>query len=162
LDIDAGNSQHFENITFIGNTTNIDDEVGDSHWINIFGQFIIASLPQNLTGVTVADGASNAYGTYVEIIAAATNDGPFRIVGASIEAEDAGHHSIRLSADNGTSYFYEVNIDAAAAVAARVAISLPTGTEFIFNKGTQITAAWKSSNGNSETNLIWLQRQYMR
>lgn len=162
LDIDAGNIQHFENVAFIGNTTNIDDEVGDSHWINVFGNFIVASLPQDLSGVTVADGASNAYGSYVEIIAAATNDGPFRIVGATIEAEDSGHHAIRLSADNGTSYFYEFNIEATAAQSQRVAISLPAGTEYIFNKGTQITAAWKSSNGNSEVNKIWLQRQYMR
>ena len=162
LDIDAGNSQHFEDITFIGNTTNIDDEVGDSHWININGNFIVASLPQDLTGVTVADGAGNAYGTYVEIIAAATNDGPFRIVGATIEAEDSGHHAIRFSADNGTTYFYELNIEATAAAAQRIAISLPVGTEYIFNKGVQITAAWKSSDGNSEVNKIWLQRQYMR
>lgn len=162
LDIDAGNNQHFEDVTFIGNTTNIDDEVGDSHWINVHGNFIIGSFPQDLSGVTVADGAGNAYGTYVEIIAAATNDGPFRIIGATIEAEDSGHHAIRLSADGGTTYFYEVNIDVSAAVASRVAISLPSGTEYVFNKGTAIHAAWKSSNGNSEANLIWLQRQYMR
>ena len=162
VDIDAGNIQHFENVVFIGNTTNIDDEIGDSHWVNIFGQFIVSSLPQDLTGITVADGSSNAYGSYVEIIAAATNDGPFRIVGALIEAEDSGHHAIRLSADNGTSYFYEINIEATAASGQRVAINLPAGTEYIFNKGVQITAAWKSSNGNSEVNKIWLQRQYMR
>ena len=162
IDINAGNNQHFEDVTFVGNTTNVDDEVGDSHWININGQFIVGSYPQDLVGVTVADGAANAYGTYVEIISAATNDGPFSIVGATLEAEDSGHHAIRLSADGGTTYFYEVNIDVAAAVAQRVALTLPTGTEFVFNKGTQITAAWKSSNGNSEVNLIWLQRQYMR
>ena len=37
IDIDAGNEQHFNRIVFHHNTKNIDDEVGDSIWTNIFG-----------------------------------------------------------------------------------------------------------------------------
>ncbi len=162
LDIDAGNAQIFDQLVFHGCTTNIDDEVGDSYWAHIDGNYPIESLPQDLVGVTVADGAAGAYGAYVEIISAATNDGPFRIVGMKVEAEDAGHHALRLSADNGTTFFYEVNIEATAAQGQTFGINLPAGSEYIFNKGTQITAAWKSSDGNSEANLLWLQRQYLR
>ncbi len=53
IDIDSGNRQHYENIAFYGNTRNVDDEVGDSEWLNIRGRFDIEILPDNLVGITV-------------------------------------------------------------------------------------------------------------
>lgn len=159
LDLDAGNGQHWHHIDFHGNTRNVDDEVGDHHWQLIHGHFPLSTLPDDFTGVVLTAGVgANAWGTDTEVFSAASRDNPFRVIGISAELSAGEKYRIRLSADSGTTFFADFPVEEAAAVAGRQAITLPAGTEEIFNKGTRISGSAKSESG-SNTAAIWPQIQ---
>jgi len=161
IDLDAGNGQYFKNITFHDNTTNIDDEVGDHKWNNVKGAFPIGLEPDNFTGVTVAtgDGADTWTAAPVEVRAAVTSTKPFRIIGVSAEADASEKFRLRLSADNGSTWFKDFQFEGDLNVNKRESFSFPEGTEFIFNKGTQITAESKSESAGVDNTTIWLEIQ---
>jgi len=154
IDLDAGNNQQFDHIHFMGNTTNVDDEVGDSTWLNIFGSFPIAIEPNNLVGVQVNAGAANTYGGDTQIRAAVTSTVPFRIVGVHLEPSAGEWYQLRFSADAGTTFYDILQFDATK----REGIAAPSGTEFIFNVGTRISASVKSESGGNNTK-VWLEIQ---
>jgi len=155
LDIDAGSEQHFREITLHHNTTNVDDEVGDHEWTNIFGSFPIIVLPDNLTGTTVnTNVAADTWGVDTELLAAVGRDKPFRIVGIHTEPSAAGWFSVRFSADGGATHYDVLLFDGTK----REGIAAPSGTEFIFNKGTRISASAKSDTGGDSVQ-IWLEIQ---
>ena len=62
---------------------------------------------------------------------------------------------IRLSADSGTTFFDHVMISSKRA-AGNLA---PSGTEFIFNAGTRISASIRAYTGGGDTLKIWLKLQ---
>ena len=157
IDIDAGNSQHFDNINFHENTLNIDDEVGDSHWRDIHGQFPITTEPDNFTGVAVdtGDGADTWTAVAVEVRSAATATKPFIIVGINFDAGTNEKYRFRLSDDNGTTWFDDFQIEDAR----NTTLAFSSGTEFIFNAGTQITAESKSVSAGVDELNIWLKVQ---
>jgi len=151
LDLDAGNGQHFTDITFHGNTTNVDDEVGDHHWNNMKGSFPIIILPDDLSGTSVPTHANaNTYGTVTTVVAA--RDRPFRIVGLNLEPSTSEWYEMKLK--DGTTYFDYIIFEANK----RVALAAPSGTEFIFNKGTAITAELKNESGGDTCNT-WVEIQ---
>ncbi len=154
LDIDSGNNQHFEEISFLGNTRNIDDEVGDSEWIGIRGRFDIDILPDNFTGVTVNTGAANTYGGDTEILSAASRDNPFRIVGAHLKPSTSEWYRLRLSDDSGATFFDVLQFDATK----REGVAAPSGTEHIFNKGTRMSGSAKDVSGGDNVK-VWLEIQ---
>ena len=157
IDIDSGNEQHFDGISFHHNTLNIDDEVGDHHWSNINGQFAITAEPDNFTGVAVdtGDGADTWTAAPVEVRAAATSTKPFKIVGVNLESGTSEKYRLRLSADNGTTWFDDFQFDDTKSQA----LSFGAGTEYIFNAGTQITAESKSESAGIDELDIWLKIQ---
>ena len=105
LDLDEGNAQHFYDILLHGNTTNIDDEVGDHRWRAIYAASKITIEPDDLTGTTVNTHASgNTWGADTELRAAVTSTVPFRIVGITLEPSASEWFSVRLSADSGSSH----------------------------------------------------------
>ena len=113
LDIDAGNEQHFRDLIFHHNTTNIDEfaDVGDHVWGNLFGSTPISTTPDNFTGVTVATGAGTAWtASAVTIRAAAAK--PFRVIGISAEADATEKFRIKLS--DGTNTFADILIEGTA------------------------------------------------
>jgi len=154
LDLDAGNEQHFDNLTLHGNTTNVDDEVGDHIWSNIIGAFPIHIEPNNLVGVQVNAGAANTYGGDTQIRAAVTSTVPFRIVGIHIEPSANEWYQLRFSTDAGVTFYDILQFDATK----REGIAAPSGTEFIFNVGTRISASVKSVTGGNNTK-VWLEIQ---
>lgn len=154
LDLDEGNEQHFYNLTLHGNTTNVDDEVGDHIWTNIFGKFLITIEPDNLTGVQVDCGAADTYGSDTQIRAAATSTVPFRIVGVHLFPSASEIYQIRFSADSGSTFYDKLHFDASK----REGIAAPIGTEYIFNKGTRISASAKSVSGGNNVK-VWLEVQ---
>jgi len=157
LDIDAGNEQHFRDLIFHHNTTNIDEfaDVGDHVWGNLFGSTPISTTPDNFTGVTVATGAGTAWtASAVTIRAAAAK--PFRVIGISAEADATEKFRIKLS--DGTNTFADILIEGTANTNKRENFSFPRGTDYIFNKGTVISAYSKSESGSNNA-IIWLEIQ---
>ncbi len=155
IDIDSGNVQHFESIAFLGNTRNVDDEVGDSEWIDIHGEFDIAISPDDLVGVTVNTGAAGVYGGDTEILAAAGRDNPFRIVGVNFDPSAVAEwYSVRFSHDAAGS-FYDVLMFVGV---KREGIAAPSGTEHIFNAGTRISCSARDETGG-DTVQVWVEIQ---
>ena len=158
VDIDAGSEQHFEHIDFHHNTINVDDEVGDSTWADIHGDLAVSLLPDNFTGVGLVGGAANTWGNNTEILSAASRTRPFRVNGVSMEASANEKFRVRLSADGGVTHFLDIQIEGALNAAQSEAISLPSGTERIFNYNTQISGSSKSESGG-DTATVWLALQ---
>ncbi len=154
LDIDSGNNQHLEEISFLGNTRNIDDEVGDSEWIGIRGRFDIDILPDDFTGVTVNTGAANTYGADTELLSAASRDNPFRIVGSHVEPSTSEWYRLRLSDDSGSTFFDVLQFDGTK----REGVAAPSGTEHIFNVGTRISGSAKDVSGGDNVK-VWIEIQ---
>lgn len=154
LDIDAGNDQHFNDILLHGNTTNVDDEVGDHFWSNICGAFPIDIEPNNLVGVQVNAGAASVYGGDTQIRAAVTSTMPFRIVGVILDASANEWYQLRFSADSGVTFYDIVQFDANK----REGVAAPSGTEHIFNEGTRISASVRSVTGGNNVK-VWLEIQ---
>jgi len=154
LDLDAGNEQIFSLVQLHHNTTNVDDEVGDHTWVNIHGAFPIHIEPNNLVGVQVNAGAADTYGGDTQLRAAVTSTVPFRIVGIHLEPSAAEWFQLRFSADTGASFYDILQFDATK----REGIAAPSGTEFIFNAGTRISASVKSETGANNVK-VWLEIQ---
>jgi len=154
LDLDAGNEQMFDNIEFHGCTANVDDEVGDHYWTNILGAFPIDIEPNNLVGVQVNAGAANTYGGDTQIRAAVTSTVPFRIVGVHLEPSAGEWYQLRFSADAGATFYDILQFDATK----REGIAALSGTEFIFNVGTRISASVKSESGGNNVK-VWIEIQ---
>ena len=157
LDLDEGNEQHFSNIIFHHNTMNVDDEVGDHTWNNIFGAFPITTEPDNFTGVAVAtgDGADTWTGAPVQVRAAAAK--PFRVTGINAEADASEKFRIKLT--DGTTTFIDIQIEGTQNASKRASISLPAGTEDILNAGVVVFAYAKSESSGVDTATIWLELQ---
>lgn len=156
IDIDAGNEQHFDNISFHHNTTNVDDEVHDHFWKNIQGQLPLTIEPDNLTGVTVAANAvANVWGTDTELRAAATSTKPFKIVTVIGQPVIAQLHELRISSDSGSTFDNHLMIESARGVAT----PSPSGTEFIYNVGTRISCSMKAASAGSDEMQVWLKIQ---
>lgn len=154
IDIDSGNSQHFQDIALMGNTRNVDDEVGDSEWIDVHGRFDIDILPDNFNGITVNTGGANTYGADTELLSAVSRDNPFRIVGTHLEPSTSEWYRLRLSDDGGTTFFDVLQFDATK----REGAAAPSGTEHIFNAGTRISGSSKDVSGGDNVK-VWLEVQ---
>ncbi len=154
IDIDSGNGQHFQDVSLLGNTRNIDDEVGDSEWIAVHGRFDIDILPDNFNGITVNTGAANTYGGDTELLSAVSRDNPFRIVGTHLEPSTSEWYRLRLSDDSGATFFDVLQFDATK----REGVAAPSGTEHIFNAGTRISGSAKDVSGGDNVK-VWLEVQ---
>ena len=160
LNLDGGNQQHFHNITFHDNTTNISDAAavrGDNIYSNIFGAFAISIEPDNnFAGVALAAAAANTWPVSdTEVRAAATSTKPFTITGIAIEADASEKFRVRLKDASKSVYFDDFQFEGDVNANKREAFSFPTGTAFIFNKGTAIEASIKSESGGNNAK-IWL------
>jgi len=155
IKIDAGNQQHFQNITLHNNTLNVEDAVHDHIWQNIHGRFPITTAPDALDGVLITAGAglNNWSGADVQVRAAAAK--PFRVVGVTLEPAVAEKYRVRLT--DGTTYFSDVFVEGGRGLAKKASVA-PSGTEFIFNIGTVISASAKSESGSNNI-LVSLQVQ---
>ena len=154
LDIDAGNEQHLDNVLLHGNTLNVDDEVGDHHWSNIRGAFPITIEPDNHVGTQVNCGAAGVYGGDTEIRAAIASTRPFRIVGIHVEPSAAEWYTVRFSADSGVTFYDKLLFDGTK----REGMAAPSGTEYIFNRGTRISASARSVTGGNNVK-VWVEIQ---
>lgn len=153
----AGTGEHFYSVDFHGNTLNIDDPMDSNVWRDINGEFPIITEPDNFSGVAVntGDGANVWTASPVEVRASATSTKPFSIVGINLDAGTNEKYRIRLSADNGVTWFDDIQVEDAR----NTTLAFPSGTAFIFNAGTQITAQSKSESGGVDTLDIWLKVQ---
>jgi len=159
IDIDAGNGQHIHHIDFHGNTTNIDDEVGDHYYYNnLHGEFSSQLLPDNFTGVSLGAGAANVWGSDTEVLSAASRDKPFRVNAISVEADATEKFRVRLSADSGSTFFVDFQMEGTANANKRESIQLPAGTGEIFNHGTRISGSCKSESGGNNA-IVWVEIQ---
>jgi len=157
FDIDAGNEQELRSVTFHNNTKNIDDEVGDHIYGDLRGEFPITITPDDFTGVQITTHANpDTWGNDTEIIAAAAIDAPFRIVAINIDPSAAEKFKVRFSHDSGASHFDSKLVENLEK--KRASASSPSGTEFIFNKGTRISASSKSESGSNNVK-VWLEIQ---
>ncbi len=155
LDIDSGNTQFFHEVAFGGCTADIDDEVGNHAWINIRGSFPITILPNNFTGTAVntGDGAD----TWSSLVTVYTNAGaaPFRVVAVHTAPGTNEYYRLQFTVDDGTTYYDDLLFD----VKRREGGAHPSGTEYIFNKGTVIKARSKSVSAGIDTLNVWLEIQ---
>ncbi len=156
MDIDSGDNQFFHELSFGGCTTNVDDEVGNHAWTNIYGSFPIDILPDNFTGVAVntGDGADTWTAALVTVY---TNAGgtPFRIVAVHTNPGTNEFYRLQFTADDGTTYYDDLMFD----VKRREGAAHPSGTGFIFNKGTVIKARSKSESAGVDNLNVWLEIQ---
>lgn len=153
LNIDAGNHQHFHYIEFERVGTPIDDEVGDSHWFNIFSDNLIGSIqPENLVGVDVDTSvAADTYGTDVLVCDALGSDTPYYLVAILFEADAGERYGLRLW--EGTGYFYQTVLEAKfVGQIDRWTIEIPS----IFNAHSRIYCSIKSETGNDDMD-VWLE-----
>jgi len=156
VDIDAGNEQHFDHITFHHNTNNVDDEVGDSVWANIHGEFDISVTPDDFTGIAVDTGDGvDTWTAALQTIYTDAGDGPFRVVGKALKAGSTEWYRIQLTADDGGTYFSDTMFEASKQIGS----TAPSGTEHIFNKGTVIKGRSKSESAGVDGLDVWLQIQ---
>jgi len=160
IDIDAGNEQRISNVQFADNTVNIDDEVGDHTFDNLKGDFAVTILPDNLVGITIAANATaNLWGADTEIIAADVIDAPFRVLSFINDPGVEQWYQVRFSyGAAGTQYFDNVLLNSTKKSGSTV----PTGTGFIFNKGTRISASAKAFTGGSDEVQVWLKIQIVQ
>jgi hypothetical protein len=154
IDIDGGNEQHFANITFHHNTRNIDDEVGDHTYVNIFGEFNIYLYPANMTGTNVLTGAAVTYGLDTELVAANAIDNPFRIVGVNFEPDDTDLYQVRFTSTGAAPYYDEIQFEGVR----REGQAAASGTEHVFNADTRISCSARNRSGTDNT-LVWLEIQ---
>lgn len=159
IDIDAGNEQHFHDIIFHHNKKNVDDEVKDHIWGNIFGQFPIEILPADLDGhlVTAGDAASGIeadWGTAVVFAATDEIDYPFRIVAVHVEPTANEWHELRFSVDSGAIYYDRVLFKGQK----REGVAAPSGTEFIFNARVELYCQMRSETGGNDCQ-VWIEIQ---
>ncbi len=156
IDIDAGNDQFFNDIVFHHNTVaNVADAVGDHVWVSPKGQFPIAIEPDNTDGVNVAcDGVADTWGGDTEIRATATSTKPFRIVGTHCEPNAGRIYQVRFSSDSGSTFYDQLQFSDSR----RESVAAPSGTEYIFNAGTRISASARDENGGGDVN-IWIEVQ---
>jgi len=139
IDIDAGDTQHFENVCVRGNTLNVDDVPRNHVWNAIHGSFPITIEPITIpdyTGVQVNAG-EDAYGLDTEIRAAVTSTKPFKIVGYRFEPSEEKKFMLRFSADSGSTWFDMSMIE----IKKNKAQGASEGTDFIFNAGTRISCS---------------------
>lgn len=153
IDIDAGNNQLFDDITFTTCSTHVDDEVGDSTWRRIYGCFAVTLNPETLAGINVvAHNDPDTWGNDTEIVAAGAIDSPFKIVGYVFVPVVNQNHVIRFSSDSGSTFFETRMINNAKSVGTGAS----AGTEYIFNKGTRISASVKAATGGEDAVATWL------
>ena len=156
LDLDAGNEQHFYEMILHHNTVNVDDEVQDHIWVNIYGAFSISIYPDNFTGITVtAHNNADTWGADTEVRAAVVATKPFRIVAVHFEPAISQWYRVQFSADSGVSHYDDLMFDATK----REGAAFPSGTEFIFNPGTRISARAKAESGGEDTVQVWIEVQ---
>ena len=150
IDIDAGNEQHFSDLYLHHNDINIDDEVGDHQYRRVDGNFPITFEPDDLVGTVSATAGNDTWGDSKVIRAAAAK--PFRIVGINFVPSASETYRVRFT--DGVTWFDDLMFD----VTKREGGAAPSGTEFIFNKGTVISAQAQSVSGGNTVN-IWLEVQ---
>ena len=156
VDIDEGNESHFSNILFHDNTINVDDEVGDTAWGGIQGQFEIDIHPDSFTGVSVNTGDGvNTWTTVPVILYTHAGSGPFRVVGTHIFPSSSEFYRLRYTADDGATWFDDLMFD----TTKREGMAALSGTEFIFNAGTVIKAVSKSASAGVDLLQVWLEIQ---
>jgi len=156
FNLDAGDYQQFDNVHFLGNTLNIDDEVGTHTYTRITGAFPMAVTPDDMTGITVSSAAgANTYGGDTELRAAASASVPFRVVAVYVDPNVAEWYNLRLSADSGSTFFDHIMVSTTRAAGSFA----PSGTEYIFNTGTRISASVKAETAGPDTMKVWLKLQ---
>jgi len=156
FDLDAGDNQIFNHIIFVGNTTNVDDIVGNHFWHDIRGSAPRVWYPDNFSGATVTAGVgANTWGSNVEIRSAAEATKPFRIVDVGVDPVASEKYKIRLY--DGSVYFDEIGVEGGKGL-TKVSSSFLYIVENIFNKGTAISASAKSESGNNDVN-VWVKVQ---
>ena len=156
INIDAGNDQHIQDVSFHHNTSNIDNGVGDHVYDSLIGDFPMILYPDNMTGVTLtANNVANVYGSDGVLWAAQSATTPFRFIALYVEPQIAQWYTIRLSADSGVTFFDRIMFNT-----SRSAGSLaPSGTSYIFNTGTRISASVKAESGGEDTVKVWIKLQ---
>ena len=115
--------------------------------------------PDDFTGVTVATADAADSWTWVPVEVRAAASVPFRVTGITVEADASEKFRVRFTADEGVTWFADVQLEGAAAAVQRSAFSFPSGTEFIFNTGTVIKAASKSESAGIDNAVVWLEIQ---
>ena len=153
-DIDAGNEQHFYETILHRNTVNFDDEVGDHIYSATIGEFSITTEPDGLNGTAMTTGAAGAWGADTELRAAVTSTVPFRIVGIILEPAREEWFQIRLSDDSGSTFFDNTLFYGRK----EKGLGAPSGTEYIFNAGSRISASARSET-LTQGLQVWLKIQ---
>jgi len=141
LNIDAWNSQHFYDIHFHENTTNIDDEVWDHHYNGITWEFPIYVEPENVDWITV-NWWDNTWGTDTEIRTVATATKPFKVIWYTLNPSSDENTIIRFSADSWSTFFEQTIFSSKKWKASWNG----DATDFIFNVWTKISASVYSSS----------------
>ena len=158
IDIVGGDGAHFNDVVFHNNNTaNITDAEYNHVYTNLKGDFAIGVEPIDFTGVNLPTGNSdNLYGAAVEVRAAGTSTRVFRITGLSMEADASEKFMIRLEFTGSGRYFDTFIFEAVASGINKKSFTFPTGSDYLFNINTSISASIKSESVGIDNSLIWL------
>jgi len=153
--INAGNQQTFRAVSFLDNDDNINDTIGDSIYTEIkLNDPYSFVTPDDLIGALVL-GGSASYGDDTELWSVESASDPFVIVAIIFSFNVSENCGIRLSTDNGTTYFFETVLETWTSDEVH-SFQLDMNYPQIFNKGTRISCSIRTESGDDSAN-IWLQ-----
>jgi len=153
-----GNKQHFQDIKLEGCGSSIRDEIGDSYWLAIYTDIMLALVrPDDLVGIVVTTGGAGVYGADVLIYdaSAAPVDVPFYVISVMFEPSSKERYGIRIL--EGATIFYTTVVEAKSADEVnRLTLENP----IILNSQDSIYCSVMSETGGDTVDvwieIIWL------
>ena len=153
LDIDGGAYQHFQDVHFEECDYAVDDEIGNSYWVDISSDNMLGAVtPSNLVGIVVNTNiAGDVYGVDTLVYDGTASDIPYYLIAVLFEPDVKEKYGLRLW--QGIGYFYETVIEAKFLDEIdRHTIEIPT----FFNAHTAIYCSIMSETGGNDMD-IWLE-----
>jgi len=154
--IDSGDQQTFNDITFLDNVRNVYDKVGNS----IYSEIKLDNprtyiTPDDLVGIEVLGAGAETYGDEIVVCPAISRENPFVIVAVIYSFSVPQNAGMRLSATNGSTYFFEsiLRVSSSFIVERR---DMDLNYPQVFNTHTAITCSIKTTTGDDTAN-VWLQ-----
>lgn len=152
IDLDFGDMNYFEDYFFNTCPIAIDDEQGNSLYINVHSdQETSHCVPIDMIGTTINTGvAANAWSVaWIEILGAAFNDMPYYITGFTFESNVAERYGIQLRDS------IDLSIVTEGVYEGTGAVYIPIENSEFFSHGTSISGRCKSESGGDSI-IIWV------
>ncbi len=151
INILKGDYQRISDVKLQKQNINIYDLVGTHIYNNLIAESDTIRTPDDFVGIEI-QGDGKDYDANELLYTATTR--PFRITGVIVEPQEEKKYVMRMTADDGTTYFDHFMFE----VKRNKSNTTSTATEHIFNAGTEIKASVKCESNNKDID-VWLSIQ---